>query len=232
MIARSIINNIINLVIDNIEGGYYHPDMKTKLKGGDKMGISGETMFGIDRTNGAPFFTVTLTDAPQFWAVVDANFGTHHGDTSYYGDKADGNKKVAASVGNQLRKYVESMIIEAYGTYKKYLSKGALAIVENDPRLMLQFLYAVWNGPGNFQKFADLVNAAYANGNQSAQAYYNLVQDARRNRGGLFKIGADKLDVIAAQLPQSGGGGSWLWWLLGGLAIFGVVKLATKGGKK
>ena len=35
---------LTNLVIAYLEGGYYHPDMKAKLKGGDAMGDSGETM--------------------------------------------------------------------------------------------------------------------------------------------------------------------------------------------
>lgn len=223
MIAGNLITQIINAVIDNIEGGYYHPDMQSKLKGGENLGISGETMMGIDRKNGAPQFTTRTADAVNFWNVVDENFGTHHGDTSYYNDKADGRKKVAATVGNQLRGYVRNMILDAYNTYSKYLSAGAKEIVENDPRLFLQFLYAVWNGPGNFQKFADVINAAYGNGERSAQAFYNLVGAARRAKGGLFAVGADKLDAIAATLPTSNSGSGWAWLLFGGLVIGAIV---------
>lgn len=228
MVSDSIIHKIINLIIDNIEGGYYHPDMQSKLKGGENMGISGETMFGIDRKNGAPQFTTKTPEAVAFWQVVDANFGTHHGDTSYYADKADGTKHVAASVGSQLRSYVAKMILDAYYDYCKYLKDGAKQIVENSPRLMLQFLYAVWNGPGNFQKFANAVNDAYNSGERSAQAYWNLVQSARRAKGGLFATGADKLDVLAGYLPSIGGGLSILWWLLGGLAVLGIGYFALK----
>lgn len=236
MIPQSTIQKIITLIIDNIEAGYYHPDMKSKLKGGENMGISGETMFGIDRTNGAPQFTTKTVDAMFFWNLVDANFGTHHGDTSYYNDMADGRKHVSAAVGAQLRIYVANMILDAYQTYAKYLSDGARKVVESNPKTMLQFLYAVWNGPGNFQKFAEKVNAAYISGDHSPDSYYNIVQDARRKKGGLFAVGADKLDLIAAQLPSSngngGGGSSWLWLLIGGVALFGVAKTFFKPKKR
>lgn len=228
MVTSNTITQIINAIIDNIEGGYYHPDMKSKLIGGENLGISGETMFGIDRTNGAPQFTTKTTDAVNFWNVVDANFSTHHGDTSYYNDKADGRKKTPAAVGNQLRGYVRNMILDAYRAWSSnYLSPGAKEIVENDPRLFMQFLYAVWNGPGNFQKFANVVNAAYSNGERSAQAFYNLVGAARRAKGGLFAVGADKLDTIAATLPGNGGGSGLGLLIFSGLLVGAIVYLSN-----
>lgn len=205
--------SLTNAIIDNIEGGYFHPDMKAYLRNGDRLGDSGETMFGIDRRAGAPQFTTKTADAVAFWNLVDQYYGAHHSDTGYYGDKADG-RRVPAAVGAQLRRYVAEMIEDAFDDWNSYLSEGARRIVENDPRLMLQFWYAVWNGPGNFQKFANVVNAAYSNGERSALAFWNLIQAARRSRGGLFAEGADKLDAIAGVLPSSSG--SWLLWLLGG----------------
>lgn len=229
MVSDRIKKIIVDLVIDYLEGGYYHPDMKDKLRGGERLLDSGETMFGIDRKNGAPQFTTKTPEAVKFWQLVDANFGTHHGDTSYYGDKADGNMKTPAAVGTKLREYVKSMIFDAYNDYNVYLSDGAKKIVESDPKLFMQFLYAVWNGPGNFQRFANLVNAAYSNGERAAQAFFDIVQTARRNKGGLFAEGADKLDALANQLP-SGGGWGWLLWL--GLGIFAVAFLTSKSKKK
>lgn len=215
---------LTNAIIDNIEGGYYHPDMKSNLRNGDRLGDSGETMFGIDRRAGAPQFTTKTADAVAFWNLVDQYYGTHHSDAAYYGDKADG-RRVPAIVGIQLRHYVSEMIEDAYDDWNDYLSDGAKRIVENDPRLMLQFWYAVWNGPGNFQKFANLVNAAYSNGERSALAFWNLIQNARRSRGGLFAEGADKLDAIAAGLP--GTSSNWLLWLLGGgLAALLIYKIS------
>ena len=215
---------LTNAIIDNIEGGYYHPDMKSNLRNGDRLGDSGETMFGIDRRAGAPQFTTKTADAVDFWNLVDQYYGTHHSDAAYYGDKADG-RRVPAAVGFQLRHYVSEMIEDAYDDWNDYLSDGAKRIVENDPRLMLQFWYAVWNGPGNFQKFANLVNAAYSNGERSALAFWNLIQNARRSRGGLFAEGADKLDAIAATLPGSSNVVPWLLAIAAaGFIIYKIVK--------
>lgn len=215
---------LTNAIIDNIEGGYYHPDMKSNLRNGDRLGDSGETMFGIDRRAGAPQFTTKTADAVAFWNLVDQYYGTHHSDATYYGDKADG-RRVPANVGIQLRHYVSEMIEDAYDDWNDYLSDGAKRIVENDPRLMLQFWYAVWNGPGNFQKFANLVNAAYSNGERSALAFWNLIQNARRSRGGLFAEGADKLDAIAAGLPGSSNVVPWLLAIAAaGFIIYKIVK--------
>lgn len=219
---------LVNLIIDYIEGGYYHPDMKSKLKNGDALGISGETMFGIDRKNGAPLFATGTPQAIQFWAIVDENFSTHHGDTSYYGDKADGQMKTPASVGNQLRHLAAAMISDAFDRNSQYLSDGALRMVLNNPRLLLQFLYATYNGSGNFKTFANVMNSAYANGERSATAFWNLIQDARRAKGGLFAVGADKLDTIAKQLPSGSGGNAWIWWLFGGALLIGGILYYSK----
>lgn len=215
--------DIVYLIIDNIEGGYYHPDMKSRLTNGDALGNSGETMYGIDRVNGAPLFANGTPQAVQFWQIVDTNFGSHHADTAYYNDMADGRKKTPASVGAQLKPLAAAMIINAFEKNAQYLSEGAREIVFNNPRLLLQFLYATYNGSGNFQTFANVVNAAYSNGERSAMAFWNLVQDARRNKGGLFAVGADRLDAIAATMPS---GNSWIWWLLGGgLAVLLISKI-------
>lgn len=221
---------IVYLIIDNIEGGYYHPDMKSKLKNGDALGISGETMYGIDRTNGAPLFTTGTPQAVQFWQIVDDNYATHHADTAYYNDKADGAKQIPASVGAMLKPLAAAMIVDAFERNSQYLSSGAREIVFNNPRLLLQFLYATYNGSGNFKTFADVVNAAYSNGERSAVAFWNLVQAARRNKGGLFAVGADKLDAIAASMPEdSDGGGNWILWLLGGgLALLLISNIVNK----
>lgn len=220
-------DTLITYIINNIEGGYYHPDMKDKLRGGEALGISGETMYGLDRKNGAGS-AVTNSDAGQnFWRLIDANYGTHHADTTYYGDMADG-RRVPAVVGSQLKAYTQTIIKTMFDDYAgRYLSPGAKAVIMSNPQLQLQFLYAVWNGPGHFQTFANLVNAAYANGTRAAGALYQLVSDARRKKGGLFAIGADKLDAICNKylggVPSSGGG-SWWPWLLGGFALYLILK--------
>ena len=209
---------LINEIINRIEGGYYHPDMKAKLRGGENMLSSGETMFGIDRKNGGNINT--SAEGVAFWNLIDANYSDKHGNTAYYNDMADG-KKIPANVGKQLRQYVEQIIMNLFNNNVRFLSDGAKKIVLSSPELLLQFLYACWNGSGNFQKFANIVNAAYQNGERNAKQLYNLVQEARRSRGGLWKKGADKLDVIVANLRKSNG---WLWLALAVLGIYLICK--------
>ena len=225
-------DQLITYVIHNIEGGYYHPDMKSKLRGGEKLGISGETMYGLDRANGAGS-AVTNSDAGRkFWKLIDDNYGSHHGDTSYYGDMADG-RKVPASVGAQLQEYTKTIIKTMFNDYAgRYLSPGAKSVIMSNPALQLQFLYACWNGPGHFQTFANLVNAAYANGTTAADALYQLVNDARRKKGGLFAIGADKLDAICEKylggVPSASSDGKWWLWLAAGLGLYLFFKPSKK----
>lgn len=220
----SVKSQIINKVIDSIEGGYYHPDMKSKLRNGERMANSGETMFGLDRRNGAPGVTTDTPSGVKFWQIIDKYYGTHHGDTAYYGDKADGKKAdIPASVGKQLKRLAADVILHLYEQNKKFLSADVQKVVEKSPQLLLQFLYATWNGSGNFQNFANACNTAYKNGTTTADGLYNVVQKARRAKGGLFAEGADKLDKIAAQLR----GGS-LWWILaaigGGILCYNLFK--------
>lgn len=197
--------DIITLIINNIEGGYYHPDMKAKLKNGDAMLDSGETMFGLDRKHGGT--DITSSEAGKaFWALIDKNYSDKHSDTAYYGDKADGKKAVSADVGEKLRKYVNTIITNRLMNYSKYLSDGAKKIVFSSPTLLMQFLYACWNGAANFQTFATLVNAAYSQGIKRAEALYNLVNQARRKKGGLFVKQAEKLDKIKSELSGNKAG--------------------------
>lgn len=219
---------IVNLIIDNIEGGYYHPDMKPYLKGGDEMKDSGETMYGIDRKNGAPLYTVGTPQAIEFWQIIDNNFGSHHADPSYYNDKADGKKKIPAAVGNQLRPLAAAIIKSGFERNLKFLSEGAKKMVLNNPRLLLQFIYATYNGSGFFQTFANVMNAAYANGERSAKAFWNLIQDKRRSYGGQYAKGADKLDGLLNKVETGGSGSSWFWWLLAGVGAFVLISNLTK----
>ena len=227
--------DLVYKIIDNIEGGYYHPDMKSKLKNGDVMGNSGETMYGLDRKNGAPGVTTATNSGVKFWQLVDRYYSSHHGDTKYWNDKAEGKKSdIPASVGAQLKPLAADIIEYLFQKNLPKLSAGAQQLVLRDPALTLQFLYATYNGSGNFQKFADVMNAAYSNGERSAQAFWNLVQAARRAKGGLFAIGADKLDKILGTIPgtsvNGGGSGNALLW--GGLAVGGALLAFLLFGKK
>lgn len=237
MTATELVPYIQNLV----EGGYYHPDMKAKLKGGEKMGNSGETMFGMDRVAGGKAVTV---GKPQeaFWKLVDKYYGRHHADTSYYGDMADGKKAdIPATVGQQLRQYGKEIILQmlANNTSNYLQDTTARNIIYNYPPLLLQFLYASWNGPVFFGVIANVVKNAIANGTTDPAKLYSLVSQTRRSYKNLdlYRIGADKLDTIVAKylggLPtkvtkEDSSSGGWWKWLLAGVAVFGLVKILSK----
>ena len=214
-------DNLTNLVISYLEGGYYHPDMKSKLKGGEAMKDSGETMFGFDRKAGGDL--VNSDKGKQFWRVVDANYASHHDDAKYYNDKADG-KLVAASVGQVLRSLISQIMQIQFTNYAAWLSPAAKQLVMSNPALLFQFFYACWNGPGRFQTFANLVNAAVANGTTAAAALYKLVDTNRRSWGSWSAQRADTINEIINKhlggVPSEAGSG-------GGVALVAIAAALT-----
>ena len=215
-----------SLIIDNLEGGYYHPDMKNLLVGGENMLDSGETMFGIDRQRGGNDI-LTTESGKKFWQIVDANYADKHANTAYYGDKADG-KRIAKEVGNQLKALAEKMMLSRLDRYSKlYLYPEVSKIIHNNPILYLQFLYACWNGSGNFETFATALNNAYNQGIKDPEKYWRIVQNKRIAKGGLIKKGATILETIKNKVPKKNGL-KWLFIGAGILTFFLIVKSSKK----
>lgn len=223
------------IIINELEGGYYHPDMKAKLKGGSNMGDSGETMYGLDRQKG----NIENSDAgKKFFALVDKYYSTHHADTGYYNDKANGqHADIPASVGTQLKQLAAEVIYNRFNNYAAALDKAAKEKVLSDPALLIQFFYAVYNGQGNFNKFATVMNDAYSKGTTDAKKLYQLLQRKRRTLGSgdngnkLFRKGADKLDNIIKKYYgldyAEKSSKTWLY-ILGGLALFLLLRNKKK----
>ena len=202
-----------NLIIDRLEGGYFHPDMYKKDPGffagrGDKYNAtidkayknSGETMFGFDRKAGGNLNkTATMV---EFWKLVDQYYKTHHADLTWWGEKGGKFRTgkasgVPASVGTRLRELaIATMQKQLDSLANSYLKPEAKKIVFSDPRLFVQFLYACWNGSGNFKKFADVMNAAYAKGTRDPDKLETLIQAKR------VEIFGTKNTVQAKLVPQ------------------------------
>jgi hypothetical protein len=141
---------ITGLVIDGLEGGYYHPRMRANMKPSDQkiMGDSGETMFGLDRKHGAQLSKYPEWD--QFWYIVDhaqPPYWKHY----YRGGILEPKLKLLTA------KIMYQWFTELAG---KYLNADAVAAIANDDRLILHFSYAAWNGEGFFKKFAQAINKA------------------------------------------------------------------------
>ena len=163
-ITDNSFESMTNKVIDNLEGGYYHP----KMKSGSAMGDSGETMMGIDRKHGG---TINTTDAgKEFWKIIDDADASTKWKHYYKGGELE----------PKLKKLVAKMMKPYYDSYMdRYLSPEAKKIVEKNPDLNFHFVYATWNGPGWFQKFGKKINDAVAKGIEDPK---KLIQIALRSR--------------------------------------------------
>jgi hypothetical protein len=170
---------ITRTIIDNIEGGYYHPNFKVtgaKNTSGKNispskfvgMGKSGETMFGIDRKHGGTINTSNKGN--EFWSLIDNEQKKGTWPYNYKG----------GSLKERLVSLVSEMMKEQYKkNAENFLSKEARNIVENDPMLLFNFAYASWNGPGYFKKFAKKVNNEVAMGETKPEYLDNMVYAMR-----------------------------------------------------
>lgn len=144
---------LTGIVIDNFEGGYYHPDMLSNFKASDQdvLRASGETMFGLDRKAGAQ-----LSQYPEwkvFWDTVDKAKLANPADWKYQGRGGKDGPKL---------KELASQIMFKWFTYlaNKYILVGSMDEIANDDRLIIHFAYACWNGEGWFQKYSKALNEA------------------------------------------------------------------------
>lgn len=145
--------SLTNIVIDNFEGGYYHPSMKQKFNARSQkmLGDSGETMFGLDRKHGSQ-----LSKYPEwqtFWNIIDR-------------DKIE-NKHLWKYQFRGGRKQLELKELAAKIMYKwfnylagKYILISSMDEIANDDRLVIHFSYASWNGENWFQRYSKALNEA------------------------------------------------------------------------
>jgi hypothetical protein len=146
--SPSSFEEITNKVIDNIEGGYYHPKMSQSA-----MGKSGETMMGIDRKHGGDYNTSSA--GKEFWKLIDDAGASSKWKYNYLGGSLEPKLK------SLVAKIIEPFFLK---NMNNYLSPEARKIVESSPNLMFHFAYATWNGPGWFRKFAIKINDAVKKG--------------------------------------------------------------------
>ena len=196
-LSGSDYESIVKSVIDNLEGGYYHPNMRQKDP--DKFSVygrSGETMFGLDRFAGHGLFYSTprigkdpvsdleniesdkyqykSNDAKEFWETIDSANAKDSWPWNYRGGQYE--NKLEELAGKIMRPEFESL-------FGQYLSRPAQEIVKRDPRLMYHFVYAAWNGSGWFKKFARDVSTAVSNGTTDPAILAKIAIDSRTKEG-------------------------------------------------
>jgi hypothetical protein len=169
-------------VIDKLEGGYYHPE-KHKSRA---MGDSGETMMGIDRKHGGDINT--SSEGKEFWSLIDKADAKNKWEWNYKGGPLE----------SKLRNLVVRMIKPRFDSYsKRYLDPQAREIVMKSPGLMFHFIYAVWNGPGWFRKFADKINEKVRKGVKDPKELYMTALRSRTNSGNrIIAQSGTKIDDI------------------------------------
>ncbi|MEO6610762.1 MAG: hypothetical protein ABIT05_01475 [Chitinophagaceae bacterium] len=173
MISEERFVQLTAVVIDNFEGGYYHPDMKIpmSLENQKKLGDSGETMFGLDRKYGS-----ALSVYPEwafFWAIVDEARARYKWKHYYRGGPVEPRLKELAAL---------IMFRWFSQLFHRHLTQKAQQAVINDDRLIIHFSYASWNGEGWFKLFALALNNA-VNGNFSEEVIFQKAIVARTNAG-------------------------------------------------
>ena len=179
-------SKMINLVINKLEGGYYHPNMLADGRVKDmRYGNSGETMFGIDRKNGPE----SKTQAGQeFWSLIDAADAKDKWGPEYMG----------GDLAPKLRELVVKMMQPEYTAYfKRYLSPEAQKLVATDPKLVFQFVYGTFNGEGWFREFASYVNQKVQDGVTDTNEINKGLQNVRvGSKNSLIAQSGSKMNSI------------------------------------
>jgi len=190
-------DRIVSQVIDELEGGYFHPKMKEKNPSKfAAYSSSGETMFGLDRHAGHSLYYSTprkeagvmtnlkhieageyqyrSPEAKEFWETIDAADAKNKWSWNYRGGTLEPKLKFLAG---------RIILPEFRRLFDSYISPKAKSIISKDGRLLFHFIYATWNGEGWFKKFASDINAAVEKGVTSPDALLNLAVDSRTGEG-------------------------------------------------
>ena len=179
-------SKMINLIINKLEGGYYHPNMLSDGRVKDmRYGASGETMFGIDRKNGPESKTPA---GLEFWSLIDNADAQHKWPVEYMG----------GDLAPKLRELVVKMMQPQYISYfKRYLTPEAQKIVATDPKLVFQFVYATFNGEGWFRDFAKYVDQKIQDGVTDTATINQGLQSLRTgSKSSLIAQSGNKMNSI------------------------------------
>jgi len=187
---KQAFSEIFKNIIEKIEGGYFHPDMKYGgrgfPKGSSAMGNSGETMYGIDRKHAGDI--IETPEAKQFWQIIDKAGASKKWPHNYRGGNLEPRLTILAT----------KVMQDAYERFAgRYLSDEAKKIVDSDNGLMTHFGYATWNGPGWFKRFADSINAEVKRGVKDPKKLLKKgLSDRKTASNRLISDSAEKLEEI------------------------------------
>lgn len=188
--ATSDFRDVVEIITDNLEGGYYHPRMKEENPSAfGIMGDSGETLFGLDRKHGRQ---EELSSAGrEFWDIIDSNNASQNWRYGY--DLSDNPK-----LKNKLLDLASQIMQPQFeNNSNRYLSDEAQQIVNSDPKLFLNFAYATYNGMGWFRNFAEKFNSKVASGETNIENLRDYALKIRKEAPNqLIRRSGDKIEKI------------------------------------
>jgi hypothetical protein len=177
-------------VILNLEGGYYHPNM---LKDGrvrdSRYGSSGETMYGLDRKAGGKPIS-DCEPCKRFWGILDQNNAPNTWRWNYI--PPDPLKSQLLDLAVQIMEPLFTSTLNRYVPEKEIQD-----IIFSDGRLLFNFIYAQWNGPGWFQGWARDIRKAYQSGVKDSGSLTALFVRRRINNANLLSKGNKQNSLIA-----------------------------------
>jgi hypothetical protein len=208
-VDKNRFKTVTSLVIDKLEGGYFHPNMRSANP--NKFGSyhrSGETMFGLDRHAGHGLFYSTprksddvlsnlkfiesgaysykTPQAKEFWEIIDKANAKNNWKWLYRGGSSE----------DRLKDLTSEMMLTVYErNAKNYLKPETKAIVDSDNRLLFHFIYGSWNGSGWFKKFAEDMNKAVNSGITDKDKLAEVAINSRTKEG--LSVGSSPNSLIA-----------------------------------
>lgn len=188
--------DVVEIVTNELEGGYYHPNMKIENPSRfSVMGDSGETMFGMDRKHGTKEET-NVAAAKEFWNIIDSYDAKNTWDYGYeLEDKPEVKNQLLGLVAQIMKPLFEKMV-------NTYLSNEAKQLVMNDPKLYLNFAYGAYNGYGWFKGFAEKFNRIVEEGERNIETLRDYALKIRKESSNqLIRRSGEKIEKIFDSIP-------------------------------
>lgn len=160
-------SEILNVIIDNLEGSYYSPKDISKMSEKDRQLFSDsrETLWGVDRGQ-----SNSSTREKKFWEAIDKE------------NKSKWNYKYPKPANNPALFDLYLNIIEnKYKSNLKEFGKNEALnkIIESDSRLYFNMIYAAINGSGWFKGFYKILELNFNSGNSSPDVLLSAIVTER-----------------------------------------------------
>ncbi len=181
-------STLANVIIDKLEGGYYHPNMLRDGRIRDRRyGASGETLYGMDRKHGTAF--TNTPEGIKFWETIDRLDAKNKWEWNSMGGQYEG----------QLKKLAVNMIKPKYNEFlSRYVKdKNIIDLINSNAGICINFIYAVWNGDKYFKDMANIIVRDYNNDIKDTNVMVsNLIKYRQSHTSSLIRQGGDKLEKI------------------------------------